>query len=55
MKRPTSRLAQLVVISAMLAPVGPVVAGDWEMFRGNAELSGVAEDALPQDPQPLWG
>src|SRR3990172_10748041 len=34
----------------------PVVdyGGDWSMFRGNPQLTGVATDELPADLQPLW-
>ncbi|MFB3066652.1 MAG: PQQ-binding-like beta-propeller repeat protein [Planctomycetota bacterium] len=31
-----------------------VTAGDWPLFRGDAGLTGVASDTLPEKLEPLW-
>ena len=44
----------LVAPIAIAVCVGVVGAGDWSLFRGDAGLTGVARDDLPQDLEPLW-
>ncbi len=42
-------------LAVLLALLGwPVQAGDWPQFRGNPQLTGVAESAPPRDLKVLW-
>ena len=41
-------------LAAFLLLCGTSAAGDWPSFRGNVELTGVTEDALPAEPKLLW-
>ena len=45
-------LALLLLGSWLMA--WPAGAGDWSVFRGDARLSGVARDPLPDKLEPLW-
>jgi outer membrane protein assembly factor BamB len=46
-------MRRLLVIG-LLGLAGIVHAADWYMFRGNPELTGVAEGKFPESPELLW-
>src|SRR5262245_31030402 len=47
--------AILLAAGALLFHSGSVCdAGDWPMFRGSPELTGVAEGSLPEKPKLIW-
>lgn len=41
-------------IFALLLFVGHTTFGDWASFRGDSQLTGVADSELPENPQLLW-
>jgi outer membrane protein assembly factor BamB len=45
---------RLALLAAAAALAGVAGAGDWDLFRGDAGLTGVARDALPAHLELLW-
>ena len=43
-----------VAMLAAFALAGVAAAGDWNLFRGDAQQTGVSSESLPADLKPLW-
>ena len=54
MKRRTERRAIAAGLVALALATVPAVAGDWPTFRGDPGLTGVGDEELPADLQPIW-
>ena len=58
LKKPTATAYRCVpatfFILVLLLSVANTTLGNWVSFRGNAQLTGVADSELPDDPQLLW-
>ena len=59
MKQPINinhSVCRIILISVLFLPVfiGHATFGNWVSFRGNPQLTGVADSELPENPQLLW-
>lgn len=53
-KATAQRRVPAILLIFLLLFTSHVSFGDWASFRGNPQLTGVADSELPEDPQLLW-